>query len=101
MAGEGNLVFCLNVIMSDEVDPQIRLHQILYKRRCAAWAFHFYSTRLGPLGVGRKLVGQQKVFTLEDYFILFYLKFCSFLNVYIFVLSISNCLTLLEGYANK
>ena len=58
--------FCLNVTMSEEVDPQVRLHQILYKRRCAAWAFHFYSTRLG---VGRKLVGQQKVFTLEDLFI--------------------------------
>ena len=65
MAGEGNLFFCLNVIMSEEVDPQIRLHQILYKRRCAAWAFHFYSTRLG---VGRKLVGQQKVFILEDFY---------------------------------
>ena len=61
--------------MSEEVDPQIRLHQILYKRRCAAWAFHFYSTRLG---VGRKLVGQQKVFILEDfYFILFKILFFS------------------------
>ena len=86
--------------MSEEVDPQVRLHQILYKRRCAAWAFHFYSTRLG---VGIKLVGQQKVFTLEDLFIYLVLLFCSFLNVYIIVLSISKeiVVTLSEDYANK
>ena len=64
--GQRQSYFSLNVTMSEEVDPQVRLHQILYKSRCAAWAFHFYSTRLG---VGRKLVGQQKVFTSQDLFI--------------------------------